>query len=364
MKILHIINSLATGGAEKLIVETLPLYRDKAIEADVLLLNGTEYPLYKELHEKNCCRIYSLGKTSVYNPKLIGKIIPYLKKYDLIHVHLFPAQYFVIAAKRLSFSKKPFVFTEHNTSNRRIENKWFAVPEKIIYAGYKKVICITAEVKRVLQKHVQLPDQQLEIIENGINLQTLHGAHSIAKSCIEPHLSDHDFVLLQVAGFRPQKDQSTVIRALQHLPEHVKLLLAGDGILRKDCEQLVSDLNLRERVFFLGLRDDIPSLLKSCDVIVLSSKYEGLSLSSIEGMASGKPFIASDVPGLAEVVGGAGVLFPQGDDQKLAAGISKLMNDSVHYQEVSKNAQQRAAQYDIHKMVEQHIDLYRKLISK
>lgn len=364
MKILHIINSLATGGAEKLIVETLPLYNEKGIETDVLLLNGTEYPLYKELQEKNCCRIYSLGKTSVYNPKLIGKIIPYLKKYDLIHVHLFPAQYFAIAAKRLSFSKKPFVFTEHNTSNRRIENKWFAFPEKIIYAGYKKVICITAEVKRVLQKHVQLHDQQLEIIENGINLHTLHTAQTIPKSSINPHLFDHDFVLLQVAGFRPQKDQSTLIRALQHLPEHVKLVLAGDGILRKDCEKLVQDLNLEERVFFLGLRDDIPSLLKSCDVIVLSSKYEGLSLSSIEGMASGKPFLASDVPGLSEVVDGAGILFPQGDDRKLAEEISKLINNKEWSVEVAEKCMNRAENYDIHRMVEDHIQLYQSILSK
>lgn len=359
MKVLHLINSLATGGAEKLIVETLPLLREKGIEADVLLLNGTKYPLYKELEEKHCCKIYSVGTTSAYNPLLIFKIIPYVKKYDLVHVHLFPVQYFAVVAKWLSFSKIPFVFTEHNTSNRRIENKWFALPEKLIYSGYQKVICITAEVKKVLQKHVQLPDHQLEVIENGINLEAIHHAPLLAPSAIDARLSDQDDVLLQVAGFRAQKDQPTLIRALQHLPNRVKLLLVGDGVLRKDCEQLVQDLHLQHRVFFLGLRSDVPSLFKSVDIGILSSKWEGFGIVAIECMASGKPFVASDVPGLSEVVGGAGVLFPQGDDRQLAKEIEKLLNDQPYYEAVAEKGIRRSEKYDIHLMVDRLVQLYK-----
>ena len=363
MKILHIINSLATGGAEKLIVETLPLYRDKGIEADVLLLNGTQYPLYKELESRGCCRIYSLGKGSVYSPRHIGKLIPYLKKYDLIHVHLFPAQYFAVAAKRLSFSKKPLVFTEHNTTNRRIENKWFKKPEKIIYSGYEKTIAITTDIKKILQQHAQLPAEKITVIENGINLTAQRDAVAMHKAAIHPKILEGDFVLIMVAGFREQKDQPTLIKALQHLPAHVKLLLVGDGIQRAECESLVNQLNLQNRVFFLGLRSDVPSLLKSADAVVLSSKYEGLSLSSIEGMASGKPFIASDVPGLSEVVDGAGILFPQGDDQQLANEIRRLMTDKEHYRIISEKGLVRAARYDINIMVDQHIQLYEMLIT-
>ena len=84
---------------------------------------------------------------------------------------------------------------------------------------------------------------------------------------------------------------------MQLLPLEVKLVLAGEGVLKKKCQDLVETLKLKERVVFLGLRMDIPQLLKTADVVVLSSKYEGLSLSSIEGLAAGKPFVASDVPG-------------------------------------------------------------------
>lgn len=359
MKVLHLINSLATGGAEKLIVETLPLLREKGIEADVLLLNGTEYPLYKELEEKHCCRIYSLGTTSVYNPLLIFKIIPYVKKYDLVHVHLFPAQYFAVGAKWLSFSKIPFVFTEHSTSNRRFNSKKFKWVDRIIYNSYNRIICITSKVSDAVRRQTNIKEDQLAIIENGINLEKIKNAHPYLHSELDLHLSETDQLIMQVSSFQEPKDQPTLIRALQHLPDRVKLLLVGDGVLRKDCEQLVQDLHLQHRVFFLGLRSDVPSLLKSCDVIVLSSKYEGLSLSSIEGMASGKPFVTSDVPGLSEVVGGAGVLFPQGDDRQLAKEIEKLLNDQSYYEAVAEKGIRRSEKYDIHLMVDRLVQLYK-----
>lgn len=362
MKILHLITSLATGGAEKLIAETLPLYHKKGIVADVLVLNGKKHPLFKELEASGCCRIISLGEGSVYNPLHIFKIIPYLKQYDLFHVHLFATQYFTVAAKMLSFSKKPLVFTEHNTSNRRIQNKSLAILDKCVYAQYKKVICITPEVKEVLQQHINLSENQLEIIENGINLQSITDAHPVSKKFIAPNISEQDFLVLQVAGFRPQKDQVTLIKAMRHLPVNVKLLLAGDGVLREECEKLVADLHFTDRVHFLGLRSDIPSLLKSVDAIVLSSKYEGLSLSSIEGMASGKPFIASDVPGLSDVVGGAGILFPQGNEQKLAEEIMKLMDSRAYREEVGERGRERATKYDINIMVDKHIKLYKDVL--
>ena len=108
MKILHLINNLNTGGAEKLLLETLPLYNQKGIKVDLLLLDGKDYPFLKELNNQNCCTIYNLGKASAYNPFLIFKIIPYLKRYDLIHAHLFPTLYWLAFAKLISFNKQHF----------------------------------------------------------------------------------------------------------------------------------------------------------------------------------------------------------------------------------------------------------------
>lgn len=362
MRILHIINSLSTGGAEKLIVETLPLYAAQGIEVDVLLLNGTERPLYKDLQDKKCCNIYSLGKISVYNPLLILKMIPYIRKYDVIHVHLFPAQYFAIIARWLAHCKKPIIFTEHNTSNRRIKNSLFHFFERMIYKRYHKIICITEEVRVVLKKHVPGAAHKMLVIENGINIDKMQSAGKMQKPDIHHSLKENDFVLIQVAAFRHQKDQPTLIRASLHLPPEIKILLVGDGPLREKCEKLVTELKLNDRVLFLGLRNDVPELLNTADAVVLSSKYEGLSLSSIEGMASGKPFIASDVPGLAQVVGGAGVLFPAGNYKILAETVIKLMSDQNYYQEISDRCHERATHFTIQRMVQDHIKLYKQII--
>lgn len=363
MKILHLINSLNTGGAEKLIQDSIPLYVAKGIETDVLLLNGERHPFFVALEKQNCCKIICLGNGSVYNPLLIFKIIPYLKNYDLVHVHLFPAQYFVVIAKLLSLSKVKLIFTEHSSNNRRLENPIFKWLDQFVYQFYSQIICITPAIFNILKKHTKLADERFRIIENGVNLKAIKCAHLIEKKDIHPVLNDEDQLLIQVAGFREQKDQITLIKAITLMPESIKLLLVGEGILRKNNEKLVKKLKLENRVVFLGVRNDVPELLKSADIVVLSSKYEGLSLSSIEGMASGKPFIGSNVPGLKEVVEGAGLLFPQGDEKALAKIVVDLLNDKELYNKVSKACEERAAMYDINTMIEKHIALYQSIFN-
>jgi glycosyltransferase involved in cell wall biosynthesis len=347
LKILQVINSLATGGAEKLILETVPLYSNKDIEMDVLLLDGSRYPFYEKLESLNCCSIYSLGFKSVYNPLAIIKIMPYLKKYDIIHVHLFPVQYFVVLAKWLSFSKTKLIFTEHSTSNRRLKNFFFKSIDQFIYRGYAKIICITLEIQSIILKHSKLTNNRTEVILNGVPIYQYNQAIPYNKTQLKLETSDK--LLIQVSSFQEPKDQKTLIKSVSLLPDTIKLIL-------------VKKLQLENRVFFLGVRTDVPRLLKTADLIVLSSKYEGLSLSSIEGMASGKPFIASNVPGLSEVVAGAGVLFAQGDEKELAQKITDLLKDEKQYESVAKSCLERANQYDIKKMIDKHILMYEAII--
>ena len=362
MKILHIINSLATGGAEKLLLETLPKYNALGLKADLLLLNGADTPFLHELQKQNCCGIFILGTGSPYHPKFILKLIPFFKKYDLVHVHLFPANYFAAFAKLISFSKTPLVFTEHSTSNRRFQNTWFNAVNKQVYKIFSRIICITEEVRLVVEEKTPITANKLVVINNGVNLIKFIGAKPLPRQKIDLSLRTEDFLLIQVSSFRKQKDQGTVIRALLPLPGNVKLLLAGEGPLRAELEDLVRDLSLTERVFFLGNRIDIPNLLKACDAVILSSNYEGFGLVAVEGMASGKPFLASDVPGLREVVAEAELLFPQGDHKKLAEKLEQLRIDPGFYETISQWGEKRASFFDIDQMVEKHITLYRSFI--
>jgi len=363
VRILHIINSLATGGAEKLILETIPRYNEEGVIADLLLLNGSSEPFLEVLKEMNCCKVFILGTGSPYNIQYIRKIIPYLGEYDLIHAHLFPSNYFLAIAKFLSRSKTPIVFTEHNTSNRRFRSKSLLFINKYIYRIYNKIICITEEVKKEVIRLVKVPSKDLTVINNGVDVVKYAEAEAMPRQLIDPRLMEQDFLILQVSSFREQKDQNTVIRSLKFLPDNVKILFAGEGPLRRECEDLVQNMNMEGRVFFLGNRNDIPQLLKTSDVNILSSHYEGLSLASIEGMAAGRPFLASNVPGLADIVSGYGIVFPQGDEEQLAHEIINLINNKRYYMIVSEKGQERASNYDLSTMIEEHIKLYKELMA-
>lgn len=282
MKVLHVINSLRMGGAEKLIVETFPKMAKAGIEVDLLLLHQEETPLLHELRELNCCKIIQTDSKSVYSLRNVIWILRCLKDYDLVHAHLFPSNYFLALAKKISFSSIPILFTEHSTSNRRFRNKWLKLLNKGFYQIFQKIICITEEVKSAVQKHVGISNEKLAVIHNGISFEKFDQAFPMDRANLGPELKDSDFLLIQVSSFRPPKDQATVIRALKLLPEHVKLLLVGEGPLKEESEALVRQLNLKKRVKFLGLRTDVPQLLKTADLAVLSSYYEGLSLASVE----------------------------------------------------------------------------------
>lgn len=360
MKVLHIINSLKTGGAEKLIVETLPLYNQRNVEADLLVLDGNDYPFMEEVRKSGGFRVFSLSSGSLYHPAFIFKIIPYFKKYDIIHVHLFPTLYWAVLAKMLSFGKVRLVFTEHSTSNRRRNNFLLKMADRFIYSFYDKIICISEEVKTVIQKHLGFKDDRFSVIQNGVNLSGIFAETPYTEQDFP--IAHNTFMLIQVSSFRYPKDQATLIKAMKLLPEIAVLYLVGEGELLEQNRKLASDLGLENRIHFAGVRMDVPKLLKTADAVVLSSAYEGLSLSSIEGLASGKPFLASDVPGLRDIVKGAGILFPLKDEAFFAKEVIRLMEDKQYYSEIVTMCLERSKQYDIKGMIESHIDLYASMI--
>ena len=117
MRILHIVTSLQTGGAETLIVNLMPRFRDLGHKVGLVVFNGQHTALMERL-EKECpeCIIYKLG-TSYYNPWYIVKLIGIMKKYDIVHTHNSSPQLFAAIAN--FFLQKKLITTEHNTSNRR-----------------------------------------------------------------------------------------------------------------------------------------------------------------------------------------------------------------------------------------------------
>ena len=362
LRIVQVINSLLSGGAEKLVVETSLKFIEAGHKVDILLLKTYDSPLSNQLEGNSDIDVYSLGAdTNMYSPLCIGKIKKHLKaqQYDVVHAHLFPPFYWVALAKGAS-KKSIFIHTEHNTDNRRMSSSYLKWLERFMYKKYDCHIAISNTVRTNMERHILNKDIDIKTIFNGVNLSTITEAMPYAKS--EFGLQENDKLILQVSAFRPQKNQQTVIRALETMPD-VHLLLVGDGEKRQECEALTIDLNVNDRVHFLGIRSDVPRLLKTADIVVLSSHYEGLSLSSVEGMASGKPFVASDVPGLTEVVEGAGMLFEDNDHNQLADSIKTLFNDKELYTHTAKNCMQRSKDYDLNAMVAGYLTLYQETIA-
>ena len=359
MKILHVITSLATGGAEHLMVDLLPRLRDKGNNVELLVFDGIDTPFMRQLLDAGIV-VHRLGiGGNVYNPMHIVRLTRFARRYDVIHTHNTACQLFAPLARLLTFGGAKLVTTEHNTSNRR-RGKWYFKPvDRWMYARYSAIVAISEKAEALLRSYVH--PKHLITIENGIDVDRYAKASAARRAELVPGYTDGDVVIVMVAAFRSQKDQDCAIRAMSELPENYKLCLVGDGERRAEIEELIASLGLQQRVRLMGIRSDVPQILKAADINVLASHFEGLSLSSVEGMAAGRPFVASDVDGLREVVQGNDILFAEGNHRQLAEILLRLINNRDEYEKVARACADAATNYDIALMVERYHQVYNEL---
>ena len=367
MRILQVITSLDMGGAETLVVNLIPRLQALGNTVDLCVFNGTETPLTQRL-KKECpqTKIFTLGH-GVYNPLYIFKLVKIMKNYDIVHTHNSSPQLFVAIASL--FNSPKLVSTEHNTSNRKRNWKWYRPIESWMYGRYDHVICISKIAEEKLREYMggewlvksSNKYESITTINNGIDVNAI----SKATPCKELlDLKESRKSILMVAGFRKQKNQDTIIRALTLLDkEKYEVWFAGIGERMEEVKQLAFSLGVSDRVRFLGLRTDIPNVLRAADVIVMSSHWEGLSLSNVEGMSAHKPFIASDVNGLKEVTKGYGLLFPHEDAKALAEEIEHLASDEAYYNEIAERCYNRALEFDISNTVSGYVDVYKNIFN-
>lgn len=358
MKILHVITSLRIGGAEKLMVDLLPRLQDLGHKVSIYAFSGEHTPLTDQLSTAGIDVILGGENDSVYHPKHIMVLRQLMPKFDIVHTHNTSPQLFAALAN--IGRHIPIVTTEHNTENRRRKLFFFRPIDRWMYRQYRQIICVSEPSIANLQAYLGNKSDKMCVISNGIDIQRFTNATASLEYNHKTLGAEH--IIINVAGFRAQKDQATLIRALHLLPRTYHLLLVGDGVYLSECKRLAQKLGAEQRVHFLGVRNDVPELLKAADVVVMSSHYEGLSLSNLEGMAAGKPFVASDVDGLREIVAGYGVLFPHEDPNALAAEIKKICNDTQYAATIADRCQQRALEFDIRTMVSQYDTIYQKVM--
>lgn len=360
---------MLSGGAERLVCDMLLRMNRLGHDARLCVFNGVDTPLMSLL-ESNGVKVYKLSAGgSVYNPRLIMRLHRLMRGFDIVHTHNTSPQLFAAVARGWSRkgsrkgsykgSRPLLVTTEHNTTNRRRGSWLFRQIDRWMYGRYDHIVAITGLTADNLCGHLRRDSLPLTVIENGVDLD------AIANAEVSPELQKlapgcHS--ILMVAGFRPQKDQPCAIRAIALLPADYHLFFAGQGECLEACRQLAGRTGVADRVHFLGNRSDVPQLFKAADTGLLSSHYEGLALAAVEGMASGCPFVASDVDGLHDVVGGAGCLFEHGNERQLADTVRHLTEDWEFRSGVVRRCQQRAAQYSIDKTVQEYCRLYNSLL--
>ena len=143
---------------------------------------------------------------------------------------------------------------------------------------------------------------------------------------------DSDLVVLCTARLAADKGIEYLIEAAAIIPRtgrRIQIVIAGDGPARDRLEQLAVNLNVTDRVRFLGFRKDVGDLLAASDLVVLPSLREGLSIALLEAMAAGKPIIASSIGSQREVASHADMaeLVPPADARALSEAIVRLAGD-------------------------------------
>lgn len=358
LKVLHVITSLCTGGAESLLSDLVPLLNNDRYTVDVLVFDGMRTSFMKKLESRGI-KVMALGEShNVYRVAYVRKLIPIIKPYDIVHTHNTACQLFVAMAKKLSTAKCKLVTTEHSTDNRRRHIKYLKPVDLWMYRQYDSIISISDIATKMLKDYIGA-GFQIVTIPNGVNVDAYYHAEPY-----EHYREEGKFIVTMVAAFRVGKQQEVLIRSLQHLPDDFVVWLVGDGVRRHECENIAETLGVSDRVKFWGVRTDVPRLLKTSDVVVMSTHYEGMSLSNIEGMASGKPFVASNVKGIREITEGAGVMFEENNDKQLAQIILRLKSDKAYHDEVVGKCLARAKEFDISNTAQGYLSVYDSLCDK
>lgn len=194
-----------------------------------------------------------------------------------------------------------------------------------------RVTTVGEEVTSYLQREVNIPPTKLVTIHNGIDLPRYSLEYSLCREDL--HIGRDEMVIGIVARLEAVKGHEILLGAFRQVVEHhpdCRLLVVGGGSLRETLAAEANRSGIAAQVTFVGPRRDIPALLSLMDIFVLSSLEEGLPISLLEGMAAGRPVVATAVGSIPEVIttGVNGLLVQPGDGQQLATALVRLVDDA------------------------------------
>lgn len=259
---------------------------------------------------------------------------------SLVHTH---AEYLLPVAMPAAFlARIPLVHTMH--SKHALET----IPKlrffmRVAAPFLRNIVCVTEPLRDYCIQVLRFNPAKVRVIQNGVDLKVFTPQGE--KAALPWGAEEGRFVFGNVARLHEAKDLGNLVRAFAIVHARhpgTRLVLVGDGEERGALESLIAGLRLGGAVHITGIRKDIPALLRSLDMFVLSSRHEGMPMAVLEAMACGIPVLSTQVGGIARLNANSPcvtLVLPE-DSEALAAKMTTLMLDTELRNTLAENARQ------------------------
>lgn len=329
MKILHTESSIGWGGQEHRTLKEMRVLRRRGHQ--IFLLTRPQADFVERAENENFT-VFKIPARNAWGITAFCKTLALLKreKFDVVNTH--SGHDSILAGIAARVAGVPLI----------IRTRHLALPITSLLS-YKyiahRVITVSHWVENYLIEQ-GLPPERVTTIYTAIDTPP-----QIEKSTLrtELGLKDDDILVATVAILRHEKGHKDLIRAALPLFERypkLHLIFAGDGPIFEELKAFITSLRLKNRIHLLGLRGDIPNVLKACDFFALATHQEALGTSFIEAMAMGLPALGTAVDGVPEVItdGKTGLLVPAHDIESLRAALIRLIESPVERKKMGESA--------------------------
>jgi L-malate glycosyltransferase len=333
--VLQIIHGFIEGGSERQMIQMVTLLQesgDYRVHVGSLSTGGVLRPLIERLQVP----IIDLPLTSFYDANMVRqtrRFVSYLKQHQIgiVHSHDFYSNIFAMTGASLARTRGRVASKRETTGTR---TKAQTIVERNAFKLAHAVVANAAAVKEQLIGEGVNKDK-IAVIYNGIDLTRFdqNGTRDDALARLNLESIRGRPVITMVANFEYRvKDHPMLLRTAQRVTREVPeaiFVIAGEGELRAETEQLAAELGVKDWCLFTGRCASVPDLLAASDICLLTSQAEGFSNSILEYMAAGCAVVATNVGGASEAIveGETGHLVNSGDDATMAARIVELLRN-------------------------------------
>ncbi len=296
---------------------------------------------------------------------------------DILHVHYaMPHATSAYLAQKITKDEKiKYITTLHGTDITLVGNhhSFFKITKFSIEKS-NGVTCVSEYLRKATEETFGI-NKDMRVIYNFVDTEKYKRnpekeRREIAGRIFENRqgsIDNNDFVISHISNFRPVKKIQNIIKAFCKITREInaKLLLVGDGPDVSWCKIITDKLGLNDRVYFMGLMEDIVPVLNISDLYMLPSRSESFGLSALEALSCSVPVIGTKNGGLPEVVedGSCGILVDPDNVDAISDAALKLLSDKKTRAKMSINARERALLFDSNVIVPEYLDYYNEVLN-